>query len=90
MKISSKKCKFDAKFIFLQLANFVLTTFLHLQVSVEISFSKKLENDILKENSKLKKVIYSNKLSISKANLITNQRIYFLTRSQIYVHKLIN
>ena len=33
MKISSKKCKFDAKFIFLQLETFVLATFLHPEFS---------------------------------------------------------
>jgi len=56
MKISSKKCKFDANFIFLRRQNFALATSLNFEFSMTISFSKTLENGILEENPKLKKV----------------------------------
>ena len=56
MKMSSKKCKFDANSIFWKRENFGFATFLHSEFSPDISFSNFLENEMSMENSGCKKV----------------------------------
>jgi len=55
MKNSSKKRKFDAQFIFLQLENFVLLPFFNFEFSLEMPFFNLLEGEMPMENLKLKK-----------------------------------
>ena len=76
MKISANKCKFDAKYFFLELTNFVLTTFLHHPFSMEISSSNKLKDDSSKENGGCKKVV---KKKIASSKKMISHQIYTFT-----------
>ena len=61
-----KKCKFDTKFIYFCARKFCFRFFFQFWIFIEISSSKKLEDDILKENSKLKK---GTKIKFVSANI---------------------
>ena len=75
MKKSSKKYKFGAFRIFLKHENFILATCLRFDFSVQISVPKKLENGIVTEKSKRKKVA---KIKFSRFKKIRNApNLYF-------------
>ena len=57
---SRHKCKFDAKFIFLQRVKFVVEHFLCFELLIQISFSKKLKIDVSMKNSNAKNDVKQN------------------------------
>ena len=69
---SSKKCKSDAKFIFLQIANFVLTIFVRFEFCTKMSFSNFLEGDISMTNSKRKRVVKTKFTRFQKMEFASN------------------
>jgi hypothetical protein len=72
MKISSQKFKFDAKFIFLQLENFVLATFLHQKISFRCRFPTSWKTKFKRTVFGVKKVAKTKVSSCKKINAASN------------------